>query len=223
MQSCSRHPPTPSPTHICYPLRDRDPTKSRTLLQAMIFLELGSDGNRLVDKYLWIKTKSDLQLATLKLLWLDSVISGNAISKSIKVYIIHDYNSMSRPTGCSMFFDHGGTFNKFIMFFQSIVYYDFSFNHFQNLWSTNHYIISNEYFFHADIKVIDTILIILSGKVCSLSNLYRGTIVTTIRDISNPKICMFSTSGLPTHTPTHSSRLLLIVDGMTFCIIRNHD
>ena len=127
MQSCSRPPPTPTQTsHSLGPFRKQQ-----------FFWSL-------VDKYLWVKTKSDLQLAILKLLWLDSVISGNAISKSIKVYIIHDYNSMRRPRECAIFFDHGGTFNKSM---QSVFYYDFSSYHFSNLWYTNRYIISNEYFY----------------------------------------------------------------------------
>ena len=53
------------------------------------------------------KTKADIQLATLKLLWVESENNKKINSKSLKGYIIQDYNPLWRPTGWQLFVEHG--------------------------------------------------------------------------------------------------------------------
>ena len=53
------------------------------------------------------KTKADIQLATLKLLWVESENNKKINSKSLKGYVIQDYNPLWRPTGWQLFVEHG--------------------------------------------------------------------------------------------------------------------
>ena len=53
------------------------------------------------------KTKTDIHLATLKLLWAESENGKKINLKTFKGYVIQDYNPLWRPTGWRLFAEHG--------------------------------------------------------------------------------------------------------------------